>query len=126
MAKIKFLKIGKTPSSLADVPAPNDFSMSYSDISASDCGRTQDGIMHKNTIARKRKIQLSWKNRSAEVVSYILKAVKPEYFHVRFLDAEENKYVTGQFYVGDRTVQTHSVTINGTTYSQLSFNIVEV
>lgn len=54
----------------------------------------------------------------------------PVYFWVRFLDPMEGKFITKQFYSGDKTSPFRQITLddpNGkrTTMTSLSFDIIE-
>ena len=122
-----FLSVGTSSGSLSAVPAPTGFQWGLQDISAADSGRTNDvaATMQKNRVTQKRKLQLSWTNPSAADTATILTAFNPEYVYVRYLDAMANAYETRQFYVGDRSAPLRQVTVNGVTYTTLSFNIIE-
>lgn len=122
-----FIQVGASRDSLADVPTPTTVQPQLCDVSASDAGRVldQNATMYKNRVTQKRKVALGWKNPSGEVVSQILRAFNPEYVFVRYLDPMSNSYETREFYVGDRTMPLREVHIGGSTYSQLSFNIIE-
>lgn len=84
------------------LPCPSSFGWGLQDVSASDAGRTQDTIMHKNRVGQKRKLSLGWKGVSWEKSSKILTAFNPEYISVRYPDLMSGKYETRKFYVGDR------------------------
>jgi hypothetical protein len=128
------LMVGTDPTALYDIPNPTAIKFGYNDISSSDAGRTNDAnvTMHKNLITSKRTIALSWKNLSGERASVVLQAFKPEYVWVKYLEPEDNAYAVRQFYTGNRSVDvgtyfpTSTFQIGGVTYSQVSFNIIEV
>lgn len=122
-----FIKVGTSLDALTAIPAPNDWGWSLMDISAPDAGRTQDGdnTMYKMRVNQKRKLQPTWKNRSASDVSTILQAFQPEYVYVQYLDALTNSYQVRQFYTGDKQVSMRTLHIGGAVYSQLSFSIIE-
>ena len=80
------------------LPTPSTFEWGMIDVSASDSGRTQDGKMHKNRIAQKRQIKLSWSGTDE----------------------------TRTFYVGDRSAPIKIWTINNKRYETLSFDLIEV
>lgn len=107
------------------IKTPSSFNWSLQDISASDSGRTDDTLMHKNRIGQKRKISLAWNNPTPEDVSIILQAVNPEYFMVEYPDAMSGQIENREFYVGDRTAPMKIWTVNNKRYSQLSFDIIE-
>jgi len=128
------LKVGTSPEALYDVPNPTAIKFGYKDISSSDAGRTNDAnvTMHKNTIASKVTISLSWSGLDGAAMRSVMQAFKPEYFYVRYFDIEENAYVIRHFYAGDKSADVgtyhpnSSFQIGGVTYKTLSFNIIEV
>lgn len=105
------------------VKCPSSYLYKLEDISASDAGRTEDTTMHKKRIGQLVGLELSWQNITTEEVSAILKAFNPEYIMVCYLDAKEGKYVTSEFYVGNRSAPMYNATKG--LWSNLSFNIVE-
>lgn len=108
-----------------EIKTPSSFTYTLQDISGSDSGRTMDAVMHKNRVAQKIKISLGWNNPTPEETSAILKAFDPEYIKVTYPDAKENKDVTKEFYVGDRTAPIYSWAIGRKRYTQISFDIIE-
>lgn len=106
----------------ATVPCPSKYDWKLSDVSAADAGRTEDGLMHKMTIGRKVHLELEWKAVSDSAANTILQAFSSEYFSVTYWDYEQQANVTKTFYVGDRTVTSHSRALNLCT---ISFNIIE-
>ena len=109
----------------ADVPTPSVFNWTLQDISSPDAGRTLDGIMHKNQIAQKRKIQLQWNGITKDTVSTILNMFNSEYFDVTYLDPLDNAVETRTFYSGDKPTNLYSWRFGGL-YESISFNIIEV
>ena len=85
------------------MPCPSSYNWNLQDVSASDAGRTQDTVMHKNRVGQKRKISLNWAAVEWEQASKIFTAFNPEYITVRYPDFMSGKYETRQFYVGDRS-----------------------
>ena len=85
------------------IPQPFSYSWSIQDVSAPSAGRTEDALMWKETVAKKRKLQLSWKTKSTEDTRKIIKAFSDsEYINVRYFDMLDNAYEWRTFYVGDR------------------------
>lgn len=127
------LQIGTSLNNLEDIPIePDKYEWGLNDISSSDTGRTQDAgcTMQKNRLAQKRKISLAWNNPSIKDASKILKMTNPVYFYVRYLDVMEGRFITKQFYSGDKTSPFRQITLvdpngNRTTMSTLSFDIIE-
>lgn len=107
------------------VKTPSSFSWGLQDISGSDSGRTQDTVMHKNRIAQKRQISLSWTAPTPQEVSAILKAFNPEYVSVTYPDAMSGTDETRTFYVGDRSAPVKIWTIGNKRYENVSFELIE-
>jgi len=107
------------------IKTPSTFDWSINEVSASDAGRTQDGLMHKNRVTRKRKIVLKWASPSVDEAAAILAAFSPEYFKVNYFDPLDKKRETRTFYSGDQTAPFKSWTANNKRYSEVSFDIIE-
>ena len=107
------------------IKTPSVFKPSLQDISAADAGRTQDALMHKNRVAKKRKISLAWNNVTKEEAHSILVAFKDEYFRVTYYDPWEGGDVTKTFYSGDQDSPVKMWTVNKKIYEQVSFDIIE-
>lgn len=123
------LAVGTESTSLTNIPLdPSKMEWGLMDVSADDAGRVMDAesTMYKQRITQKRKIALAWSNPDAEVTSTILKAFNPEYVWVRYWDAMDGQFEVRRFYVGDRSAPLRQFqTLNGTRYSELSFDIIE-
>ena len=104
------------------IPCPSKYDWTVNDISDSDAGRCESGLMHKNRIARKRKLELEWQNVSIATANAVLTAFAPEYVNVNCLDPLANGYVTKKFYSGDQNASAYNVRIDAWT---VSFNIIE-
>lgn len=109
-----------------ELPTPSTFEWGLIDVSASDSGRTQDGKMHKNRIAQKRQIKLSWNGTDKPRTAKILQMVNPEYIRVTYPDAMSGTDETRTFYVGDRNGIIKIWTVNNKRYETLSFDLIEV
>ncbi len=108
-----------------NIPDPSKYSYGLYDISASNAGRTEDALEHKNRIAQKRKLELEWQNIGPDKVSQILTAFNPEYVDVRYFDSMDGTYETRNFYVGDRSNVYYSFATPTGIISTLKFNIIE-
>ena len=106
-----------------DIPCPSTYEYKLSDVSDSDAGRTEDGLMHKMRIAQKVHLELSWNYITTAAASTILTAFNPEYISVNYLDPKAGTYVTKTFYVGDRSVPAYNVRLG--LWTNVSFNIIE-
>lgn len=107
------------------IKTPSTFSWGLQDVSSGDAGRTQDAKMHKNRIAKKRKIDLVWAMPTPEEAHAILVAFDPEYINVTYYDPLDGKKVTRNFYTGDKTAPVKIWTVNNKHYESISFNIIE-
>lgn len=104
------------------IACPSKYEWTINDVSAADAGRTEDGKMHKKRIARKRKLELEWKNKDISVIHDVLVAFAPEYVSVKCLDPLANGYATYTFYSGDQKAPAYNTRLGIWT---LSFNIIE-
>ena len=102
---------------------PSSYLWKLEDVSAPDAGRTEDTEMHKKRIGQIVGIELSWQNISGEVVSELLQTFNPEYIMVCYLNAMYNKYVTDEFYVGNRSAPLYNSRRG--LWSSLSFNLIK-
>lgn len=105
------------------IKCPSSYTWKLEDVSAADSGRTEDTVMQKNRIGQIVGIELAWHNISTADVSEILRAFNPEYITVCYLDAMDGKYVSSEFYVGNRSAPMYSA-VKGL-WSNLSFNLIE-
>ena len=107
------------------IPDPSELQWGLQSVSASNAGRTMDGLMHVNLVARKRKLELKWSGVDFDATSEILKAVNDETFKVTYFDNLNNRNETRTFYVGDRTSMVKSY-VHGYRRCDVAFNIIEV
>lgn len=107
------------------IKTPSVFDWSINDVSNSDAGRTQNGLMHKNRVTRKRKIVLKWNNPSVDDAADILSAFSKEYFNVTYFDPLDSQTVTRTFYSGDQSSPVKVWNVNQKVYSEISFDIIE-
>ena len=107
------------------IKTPSTFDWSINDVSTGDAGRTQDGLMHKNRVTRKRKIVLKWTNPTTNEAAAILSAFAPEYVKVNYFDPLDKKKETRTFYSGDQSAPFKVWTVNNKRYSEVSFDIIE-
>lgn len=105
------------------VKCPSSYLWKLEDISAADAGRTESTVMDKMRIGQVVGLELSWNNLTTREVSSILKAFNPEYISVCYLDAMQGKYVTSEFYVGNRSAPLYNSKLD--LWSNVAFNIVE-
>lgn len=106
----------------ASVPCPSSYKWSEEDLSESDAGRTEDGVMSKQRIGQVVKLEFEWQNVSLEDAAVILQAFDPEYITVKYLDAKQGKFVTSDFYVGNRSTPLYNTRLG--LWEKISFNII--
>lgn len=109
-----------------DVKTPSSFTWGLQDISASESGRTDDTIMHKNRAGQKRTISLQWNGLTWQETATILQKFNPEYINVKYPDMLSGEYETRKFYVGDRTAPVKAWFVGKKIMETLSFDIIEV
>lgn len=105
------------------VRCPSSYTWKLEDISASDAGRTEDTVMHKMRIGQVVGLELSWNGLTTAEVAAILQAFNPEYIQVDYLDAMRGKYVTSEFYVGNRSAPMYNARMG--LWENVSFNLIE-
>jgi hypothetical protein len=105
------------------VRCPSGYQWKLQDISDSDAGRTEDTVMVKKRIGQCVKLELEWQNITTAEASAILKAFNPEYITICYLDAMAGKYVTSEFYVGDRSAPMYNCRKG--IWSNVAFNVIE-
>ena len=105
------------------IRCPSAYLYKLEDVSAADAGRTEDTVMHKKRVGQLVGLELSWKNVSTADVAALLRAFNPEYITVVYLDAMRGKYMTSEFYVGNRSAPMYNATLG--LWQNVSFNIVE-
>jgi hypothetical protein len=79
--------------------------------------------MDKKRIGQCVKLELEWQNITTAEASAILKAFNPEYITICYLDAMAGKYVTSEFYVGDRSAPMYNCRKG--IWSNVAFNVIE-
>lgn len=124
------LSVGTDPYNLVAIhPDPASMNWGLQDVSSSDSGRVQDSqnTMYKMRTSQKRKLSLTWNLLTDDQVAAILQAFNPEYFYVRYFDAQDGCFQTRLFYAGDRTApfKWFDLPMKGTRFNTLSFNIIE-
>lgn len=107
------------------VKTPSAFTWGLQDVSDKAAGRTLDAIMHKNRIARKRKLSFTWAAPTPKEASDILVAFSPEYVNITYPDTLTGKNETKRFYTGDITSPMKIWTIRNKRYEVLSFDVIE-
>ncbi len=109
----------------ADIPAPTDYQVGIMDLDG-ETSRTASGLMVRDRVAVKRKLELAWKYLTPAEWSQILQAVSPPFVGVTYDDPESGELKTGTFYAGDRTAG--AIDYSGgkvTGWKDVKFNLIE-
>lgn len=105
------------------VKCPSQYKWEQIDVSASDAGRTEDGLMHKKKIRTVDGITLEWAYPTTTELKAILAAFSAEYISITYLSPTAGDFVTKTFYVGDRSSPMYNSTLNR--WENVSFKIIE-
>ena len=124
------LTIG-TGSSAKDLPTPSEMSITLQDIDASTTTRNAKGYMLRDRVRggdkAVRKLECKWAGLTLEDASWLMKAVEPIFFTLRYPDLYTGDMNTGTFYVGDRKSQVYRVNEDGENciLSSVSIDFIE-
>jgi flagellar basal body rod protein FlgG len=108
------------------VKTPKKMKWVISDLDA-DSTRNAQGLLIRQRIGVKRKIEIEWGPLSDTEVATILNAVSGVFFSVNAPDAQTGGQRSGTFYVGDRTAPVYSFNekLKALKWEGLSMNIIE-
>lgn len=105
------------------VICPSSYKWGLEDVSAPEAGRTENTVMDKMRIGQVVKLELEWKGLTIDEAAVILKAFNPEYIKVVYLDAMQGKFVTSEFYVGNRSAPLYGVSLGR--WENITFSLIE-
>lgn len=110
-----------------DIPEPSSYRWGKQDISGQGAGRNIHGDLWKNLVGKTRKLELSWQNQNASVVSKALQIFDHEYVYITYFDALLNGYKRGLFYMGDMGADLYSFSAgkNTTIWSTTTVNCIQ-
>lgn len=100
------------------------YQIQWYDMDADGSGRDKAGLMHRDRVATKRKLNLKWSYPKQHVVSEILELTAPMFFEVEYLDAD-GTVKRGTFYAGDKEMPVFSYALGETIYTSLAINLIE-
>lgn len=106
---------------------PSDFSITLSDIDdGATTTRTMDGLLHRDRIAVKRKINLKYNILTWNDLSILLNMISNVFFEVTYPDSMTGVEETKTFYVGNRTTPVAKYDDSGELYWKgVAFNFIE-
>lgn len=111
-----------------ELPLPDSYAQTISDLSSTQTGRTLDGRAHKDVIAVKDTIPLKWSELEWEKAAEIANAVDGiEYADMQYMDVRNPYEMTKtEVYVGDRKAAFVEADTDGKVYWSLEFSRIEV
>lgn len=108
-------------------PTPKEISYTLSTLDSSSSGRNQRGVMFRDVVADKRKIQVKWGALDNEQCAALLQLVDDATFDLRFPDAHTGQMETMTCYVGDRQSPIMIMTSDNVwRWQGVSFSFIEV
>ena len=110
------------------VKAPQSATWGLQDISSEDSGRTNDGMMHNNVVAQKRKLTAKWGPctwAEAHIITAKCKT-KGHQIALTYPDNEAGGMMTKQFYTGDCTAEYHEWHGNVARVKGISCDFIEI
>ena len=111
-------------------PAYNGLGSSIQMISSAESGRdNNDGLMHIDKVADKRKFELTYKNVWRETIVPIINLVSHPFFYIKCKDDLTGTWYEGVFYAGDRNATVYSNVMgkdhDKVLYSTFTVNFIE-
>ena len=87
-----------------DIADPMTLTWDIYDLDGEEgAGRNQEGLMFRDRVAVKRKLNCTWPPMEPAKMAALLQAMDAVFFQLRFPDAHDGAYREGEFYVGDRS-----------------------
>lgn len=110
-----------------DLPKyPSAFTPTVSDLDNGETTqRTMDGLLHRDRIAVKIKLALSFNLLKWSEIAEIMQMIGDEFFEVTYPDIYTGAYETKTFYVGDRSSPLALIRDGEMYWQNLSFNLIE-
>ena len=105
------------------IATPKVYEISVSDLDG-ESNRNANGVLIRDRIAIKRKINLEWGPLSQSEIATLLNAVSSVFFTVNFPDPQLG-LITKTMYVGDRTAPAYQYVNGELKWSGLKMNFIE-
>ena len=87
-----------------DIADPQTLTWDIYDLDSEDgAGRNQEGLMFRDRVAVKRKLNCTWPPMEPYEMAVLLQAMFNVFFTIHYPDAHDGTYREGEFYVGDRS-----------------------
>ena len=109
----------------SEIPEPSAYEWAKQDISGENAGRTMTTDAWKNLKAKARTLNLTWNNRTFDIVSKLVHIFDHEYLWVTYIDAESGKLECRHFYVGDMTANMYTTALYGGLWSTFKLKLIQ-
>lgn len=124
------MAIAKKPFKIdgAIIPTPSEYTFDVEDLSSEQTGRTLDGVMHKDVVAVKDTYTCTWKKLSWQDAAKLLKAIdgKSKFTFTHADPRVPDKFITGTFYVGKRSVVAMNLRDNEHTWKDIKMTFIRI
>ena len=108
-----------------DFPTPKDITFVKSDLDSDGTGRNQQGLMFRDVIASKVKIEVSWGVLSGADTATIYSLVNEPFITIKYPDASTGQTEEMECYVGDRTAPAYKLYNGDWMWTGLSINFIQ-
>ena len=119
------ISITKANGTTVNLPDPSGFQFDVQDIDGSTAGRNQSGLMFRDRVAVKIKVECQWQNIPQSTAQTILTAITDQFFTVTCPDPRTGSTVSFTAYCGDRTVPAYNLRTGKWIFSELNVNFIE-
>lgn len=87
-----------------EIATPKTMTWDIYDLDSEEgAGRNQEGLMFRDRVAVKRKLNCTWGPLEPLEMAELLQAMDEVFFTLSYPDAHDGEYREGTFYVGDRS-----------------------
>lgn len=105
--------------------AEGGFKVQRNDLESADSGRTMDGIMHRNRVSIKKRIDVTCKDLTTIETRFLLNLILPEWVTVTYTDPQEGE-VTKTMYSNNIPASVARVSEDGfEVWTGISFPLIE-
>ena len=119
------ITITKANGTSVQLPDPSSYQFDVQDVDGSTAGRNQSGLMFRDRVAVKIKIECQWQNLKQTQAQTILNAITDQFFTVSCPDPRTGSNVSFTAYCGDRSVPAYNLRTGNWIWSDLSVNFIE-
>lgn len=120
------ITITKANGTTVELPTPSAFQFDIMDVDGSTAGRNQSGLMFRDRVATKVKVECQWQNIRDDKANTILNAITDQFFTVTCPDPRTSGgTITFTAYCGDRTIPAYNLRTGNRIWSELSVNFIQ-